>query len=51
MKKILIAYYSRGGTTETMALYIAEGVRIAGQEQDMHTCHDYGKLVAAILSG
>jgi flavodoxin len=32
MKKILIAYDSRTGKTETMAEYIAEGVRISGDE-------------------
>lgn len=32
MKKILIAYNSRAGTTEKMATYLAEGVRISGNE-------------------
>ena len=32
MKKILIAYVSRSGNTEKMANYIAEGVRITGNE-------------------
>jgi flavodoxin len=32
MKKALIAYHSRTGKTETMADYIAEGLRIAGIE-------------------
>ena len=32
MKKVLIAYYSSTGKTETMARYIAEGVRFSGQE-------------------
>ena len=32
MKKVLIAYYSRTGTTEKMANYLAEGVRISGNE-------------------
>jgi flavodoxin len=32
MKKVLIAYFSAGGTTEKMAEYIAEGVRFSGQE-------------------
>ncbi len=32
MKKILIAYTSRAGTTETMANYLAEGVRMSGNE-------------------
>ena len=35
MKKVLVAYMSRTGTTETMAEYIAEGVRIAGHEVDL----------------
>ncbi len=32
MKKVLIAYFSPGGTTEKMAQYIAEGVRFSGHE-------------------
>ena len=32
MAKVLIAYFSLNGHTETMAQYIAEGVRIAGHE-------------------
>lgn len=32
MKKVLIAYNSRTGTTEKMANYLAEGVRISGIE-------------------
>lgn len=32
MKKILIAYASRAGTTEKMAGYLAEGVRMSGNE-------------------
>ena len=32
MKRILIAYFSLTGKTEMMAQYIAEGIRIAGQE-------------------
>jgi len=32
MKKVLIAYVSRTGKTEAMANYIAEGLRIKGQE-------------------
>jgi flavodoxin len=32
MKKVLIAYFSSTGKTETMARFIAEGVRINGQE-------------------
>lgn len=32
MKKVLIAYFSFTGKAETMAQYIAEGVRFSGQE-------------------
>jgi flavodoxin len=32
MKKVLIAYDSRTGNTEKMAEYIAEGIRISGNE-------------------
>ncbi|WP_299982801.1 flavodoxin domain-containing protein [Desulfobacula sp.] len=32
MKKVLIAYTSRTGTTENMANYLAEGIRMAGAE-------------------
>ncbi len=32
MGKVLIAYHHAGGTTETMARYIGEGIRIKGQE-------------------
>ena len=32
MGKVLVAYFSLNGHTETMAQYIAEGVRIAGHE-------------------
>jgi flavodoxin len=32
MKRVLIAYFSSTGRTEMMAQYIAEGVRISGQE-------------------
>jgi flavodoxin len=32
MKKVLIAYFSAGGTTEKMAGYIAEGIRFSGHE-------------------
>ena len=35
MKKMLIAYYSRTGTTEKMAEYIAEGVRFSGNDVDV----------------
>lgn len=32
MKKVLIAYFSLTGMTQKMAQYVAEGVRISGQE-------------------
>jgi flavodoxin len=32
MKKVLIAYFSLSGNTQKMAEYMAEGIRIAGQE-------------------
>jgi len=35
MMKILIVYYSLTGNTQTMAEYIAEGVRMAGHEADV----------------
>jgi flavodoxin len=35
MKKVLIAYDSRTGNTEQMAEFIAEGVRISGQEAEL----------------
>lgn len=37
MKKVLIAYVSRTGKTESMANYIAEGLRIGGQDVDVKT--------------
>ena len=35
MKKVLIAYESRTGNTEKMAEYIAEGVRMGGNEAEL----------------
>src|SRR3990172_8432853 len=35
MAKILVVYYSRGGTTEKMAELVAEGAREAGAEVDL----------------
>jgi flavodoxin len=32
MKKVLVAYFSVTGTTEAMAQYIAEGIRISGHQ-------------------
>ncbi len=40
MKKILVAYFSRTGTTETMAQYVAEGVRIGGLQADLKKVSD-----------
>lgn len=37
MKKILVAYDSRKGHTEKMAEYIAEGIRIQGNEASVKT--------------
>ena len=35
MKKVLIAYTSRTGTTEKMANYLAEGIRMSGNETEV----------------
>ncbi|MCK5915242.1 MAG: flavodoxin domain-containing protein [Deltaproteobacteria bacterium] len=35
MSKVLIVYFSRTGSTEKMANYIAEGVRFAGAEVEL----------------
>jgi len=35
MKKVLIAYTSRTGTTKKMADFLAEGIRISGNEADV----------------
>ena len=35
MKKVMVAYFSRTGKTEAMANYIAEGLRITGQDVDL----------------
>jgi len=35
MKKVLIAYFSRAGTTEKMANYLAEGIRMSGNEVEV----------------
>jgi flavodoxin len=35
MKKVLVAYFSRTGKTESMATYIAEGLRMKGLEVDV----------------
>jgi len=49
MKKVLVAYFSAGGTTEKMADYIAEGVRIGGGQATAKKIEDIKK--AADLSG
>jgi len=43
-KKVLIVYFSEGGTVESMAEFIGEGIRIAGHEADL-------KKVSEIKSG
>jgi flavodoxin len=35
MKKVIVAYYSRTGNTKKMAEYIAEGIRITGNNADL----------------
>ena len=35
MKKVLIAYFSRTGQTESMANFIAEGLRMTGNEVEL----------------
>ena len=40
MKKVLIAYFSLTGTTQKMAEYISEGVRISGQQVTMKKVSD-----------
>lgn len=40
MKKVLVAYVSRTGKTEKMAEYIAEGIRIGGNEADLRKTSD-----------
>ena len=35
MHKVLVAYISRTGITEKMANFIAEGIRMGGQEADV----------------
>ena len=44
MKKVLIAYFSLTGMTQKMAEYVAEGVRISGQEV---TLKKIGEIKAA----
>jgi flavodoxin len=40
MKKVLISYFSRTGKTQQMAEYIAEGVRITGNEAEVQKISD-----------
>ena len=40
MKKVLISYFSRTGKTQQMAEYIAEGVRISGQDAEIKKISD-----------
>ena len=40
MKKVLISYFSRTGKTQQMAEYIAEGVRISGQDVEIKKISD-----------
>ena len=40
MKKVLVAYVSRTGKTEKMAEYIAEGIRISGNEAELRKVSD-----------
>ncbi|HUL23969.1 MAG TPA: flavodoxin domain-containing protein [Thermodesulfobacteriota bacterium] len=40
MKRVLVSYFSRTGKTEQMAQYIAEGLRIRGQEVEIKKISD-----------
>ena len=40
MKKVLVCYFSRTGKTQQMAEYIAEGIRISGQEVELKKISD-----------
>ena len=40
MKKVLVAYFSLTGKTETMAQYVAEGVRFSGHEATVKKMSD-----------
>jgi multimeric flavodoxin WrbA len=40
MRKVLIAYHHAGGTTQQMAGYIGEGIRINGAEADVKEIKD-----------
>ncbi len=43
MKKFLVAYSSRTGNTEKLADYIAEGVRMAGQQAEVKSITELKK--------
>ena len=40
MKKVLVSYFSRTGKTQQMAEYIAEGIRITGNEAQIKKISD-----------
>ncbi|MFZ2634093.1 MAG: flavodoxin domain-containing protein [Desulfosalsimonadaceae bacterium] len=40
MKKVMVAYVSRTGNTEKMAQFIAEGVRLSGNQADLKKVSD-----------
>jgi len=40
MKKVMVAYISRTGNTEKMAQFIAEGIRLAGNQADLKKISD-----------
>jgi len=40
VKKILVSYFSRTGKTQAMAEYIAEGIRITGNEAELKKMSD-----------
>ncbi|OGP64782.1 MAG: nitric oxide synthase [Deltaproteobacteria bacterium RBG_16_42_7] len=42
MKRVLIAYYSRTGKTQAMAEYIAEGVRVSGNDAELKKISEIG---------
>ncbi len=43
MGRVLIVYFSESGATEKMAEYVAEGVRIAGEEADVKTTSEIAR--------
>ncbi len=40
MKRVLVSYFSRTGKTQQMAEYIAEGIRISGQDVEVKKISD-----------